>query len=444
MLLAAEMARPEVVGVAESKSIDWSARAIRALWSITLLGLLLRLGWLLIAQPAAVSDALGYKSLAERWLSEGSYIRFDRPTAWRTPGYIVFLAAGLSVWNSELWLGFLNVLASATIVPLTGILARCLGLSPRRSIVAAALAAVMPPMVLWAPVLGPENVQTPLLLAGLILVAHPARSRRTILWAGAIFGAAILVRPESLVYLPVVALAMWPADLRTIARRTAVVAAVAAAVCMPWLVRNQLHVGPVGLSSVGGVNFYLAHRADGYGFEHYETTELAGLTEVEMSQRGYELGKASLAEHPTRIFGDISEGTHELYGPPRYAPYFSTRDFATRGPYPLGVPPELIAAVRTYNTVGWYLIATLGVLGWCTLVHRRHRAALTLTGMVAANWLCFAVVFWALARYRFPIEPMLCIAAAVPLTAILGRARTGTVRELVLPRRVPEVSRPRE
>lgn len=382
-------------------------------------GFALRLGWLLVARPAAVSDALGYKSLAERWITEGRYERFGEPTAWRTPGYIGFLSMGIAVSASELWLGLLNVVASTATIPLVAELTRRLGVSRRTALVAAGLAAVMPPMVLWAPVLGPENVQTPLLLLALVLVAGAPPTTRRAVWCGVVFGVAILVRPESLVYLPVAALAMWPDDPLRILRRSAIVVGVAAAVCLPWVVRNQVQVGPVGLSSVGGVNFYLAHRDDGYGFVHYHTTELAELDEVEMSRRGYELGRKSLQERPQRLIGDVVEGTRELYGPPKYAPYFSSRDFAEIGPYPLGVRPSTIAAVRAYNTVGWYGIAAFAVLGWSMLVHRRHRSVLVLTGMVAANWLCFAVVFWALARYRFPIEPILCIAAAVPIAAVL-------------------------
>ncbi len=401
----------------------WSRRAWRWLVALTLMGLMLRLGWLLVAQPAAVSDALGYKSLANRWVTEGLYERFGEPTAWRSPGYIGFIGLGIVVSSSELWLSFLNVLAAATVVPLTAVLTRRLGLSPRTALIAAGLAAVMPPMVLWAPVLGPENLQTPLLLGGLALAADPSRSRRSAIWCGLVFGLAVLVRPESLVYLPVVALAALPAPFAVVVRRTAVVGLVAAAVCVPWVVRNQVQVGPVGLSSVGGVNFYLAHRDDGYGFAHYDTTDLAGLDEVEMSRRGYELGTASLREQPSRLLDDIVTGTQELYGPPRYAPYFSSRDFAEKAPYPLGVRAGTITAVRTYNLLGWYSIAALAVVGWAALVVRRHRAAAVLTAMVAANWICFTVIFWALARYRFPIEPMLCIAAAVTLGAF---ARLGT------------------
>jgi hypothetical protein len=249
--------------------------------------------------------------------------------------------------------------------------------------------------------------------------------------SGLLFGLAVLVRPESLVYLPVLAVVAH-GPVRDRLRTMAAASVVALLVCVPWVVRNQMQVGPVGLSSVGGVNFYLAHGTDGYGFVHYDRTPLGGLDEVAMSERGYELGLEHLREQPSRLLGDVVTGTRRLYGLPRYAPFFSTRDFAERAPYPLGVSPQLVGAARVYNNVGWMSVAVLAVLGTGLLVRRRHQAALVVLGVVAANWFCFTVVFWALPRYRFTVEPFLCIAAAVAVDALIAlRARPA-------PRRRPD------
>jgi len=404
----------------------WTRGEVRAIVAIAAFAFALRLGWLLAAHPAAVSDALGYKSLANRWLHEGRYERFGEPTAWRTPGYIIFLAGGLVISDSDRWLGFLNVLAATTTVPLIAILARRLNLSARIALIAAGLAAVSPPLLLWSAVLGPENIQTPLLLAALVLAADPRRRRSSAIWSGLVFGVAILVRPESVVYLPVVALVLVPAPWRKVAMRTGVIAAVAFVLCVPWLVRNQLQVGSVGLSSVGGVNFYFAHREPGYGYVPYDTTPLAGLDEAAMSQRGYRLGFENLRDEPTRILGDIAQGTKHLYEPPRYAPLYSSRAFAKVAPYPPSVSDNLLSVVQRVNVLGWYAIAAVAVVGWILLVAHRRRAALVIAGFAAANWVCFAVVFWALPRYRFPLEPCLCLSAAVAIDALtrsVSRAR---------------------
>lgn len=64
----------------------WGRPLVRWLVGLMALGFLLRFGWLIAAHPAAVSDARGYKSLAERWVTQGLYERNGSPTAWRTPG----------------------------------------------------------------------------------------------------------------------------------------------------------------------------------------------------------------------------------------------------------------------------------------------------------------------------------------------------------------------
>jgi 4-amino-4-deoxy-L-arabinose transferase-like glycosyltransferase len=402
----------------------WTRGEVRAIAALTVFAFALRLGWLLAAHPAAVSDALGYKSLAARWLHEGLYERNGQPTAWRTPGYIIFLVGGLVFSDSDRWLGFLNVLAATTTIPLIAVLARRLNLSARIALIAAGVAAVMPPLVLWSVVLGPENVQTPLLLAALVLAADHRRRRSRAIWSGVVFGVAILVRPESIVYLPVVALVLVPSAWRKVVLRTVLIAAVALVLCVPWLVRNQLEVGSVGLSSVGGVNFYFAHRDPGYGYVPYDTTPLAGLDEAGMSKRGYRLGVENLRDEPTRILGDIAKGTKHLYEPPRYAPLYSSRAFAKVAPYPPSVSTKLLSVVQRVNVIGWYTVAGLAAAGWTLLVARRRRAALVIAGFAAANWICFAVVFWALPRYRFPLEPFLCLSAAVAIDGLFTlRAR---------------------
>ena len=371
----------ECSGVAIPKGM-WTRREFRVLVALTVFAFALRSGWLLVAHPAAVSDALGYKSLAVRWIDTGQYVWSGWPghaTAFRTPGYIAFLAGGLTISRSDPWLSFLNVLAATTIVPLVAVLARRLGLSASVALLAAGLSALMPPLVLWAVVLGPENLQAPLLLAALVLAADPRRLRRTAIWSGVVFGAAILVRPESLVYLPVVTLVLVPAPWHVVGRRTVIIAAVALALCVPWVVRNEVQVGPVGLSSVGGLNFYLAHRADGYGFAY--DTPLAGLDEVSMSRSGYALGIEHLRKEPLGLLGDVAVGTRRLYEPPRYAAVFSTRSFARIAPYPRSVSASLLSDVRTVDQDGWYVIAGLAVAGWILLIVNRRRAALVVTGL---------------------------------------------------------------
>jgi hypothetical protein len=110
-----------------------------------------------------------------------------------------------------------------------------------------------------------------------------------------------------------------------------------------------------------------------------------------------------------------------LYEPPRYAAWFSSRAFAKVAPYPPSVSASPLSVVQRVNVLGWYVIAGFAVAGWILLVAHRRRAALVITGFAVANWVCFTVVFWAIPRYRFPIEPLLCMSAAVAIDALARR-----------------------
>lgn len=383
-------------------------------------GLALRIAWWLVAQPEPVADYLGYRSMAERLASDGTYIRDGVPTAWRVPGYPGFLALGMLISRSDGWLSFLNVLISSTVVPLTGLVAHRLRLPTRAVAVAAAVAAVLPPLVLWAPVLGSENLQLPLLLAAVALALDPAGTRRARIASGLLFGAAVLVRPESLVYLAAAPVLLWSTGgtLRAALRRALPIGVAAACVVAPWYLRNELVVGRgVGLSSTGGMNFYLAHRDDGYGFVDPAQTPLRGLAEDELAETGYRLGLEHLAEAPWSLAGDVARGTIELYAPPEYAAHYSTRARG-RYPFPPSVSPAVEDGARTIAVVGWVGFALVALAGVVRL-RTRPRALAAIGALVLANWLCFAVVFWAMPRYRFTIEPLVCIAVG----AALGVAR---------------------
>jgi hypothetical protein len=203
-------------------------------------------------------------------------------------------------------------------------------------------------------------------------------------------------------------------------------------VVLPWFVRNELAVGSgVGLSTTGGVNFYVAHAMDGpgYGWTGYEASppeEQLGedVDEPAASRRGYELGFEALRDDPGRLISTTARGTTELYSYPGYSWYFSTRAAATESPYPPGAQPEVRRFGQHYARYGWYALAGLSLCGVVWLARSRRRALGAIAALSFANWLCFAVVFWGTPRYRFAVEPLLCLLAAAGLVAI-GRLLVG-------------------
>ncbi len=393
------------------------------LLAIVAVAALLRIGWWWIAHPEPVSDYLGYRSIALRLFSDGEYSRFGEPTAWRTPGYPVFLAFSMTVSRSDRWLSVMNVALSIGSVPLTWWFVRRLGLGTRVALAGAAGVAIMPTLVLWAPVLGSENLQVVLMLFAWSLSCGVS-DRRGAIVAGVVFGVAVLVRPESVFFLLAVPWLVRIAvpEWRRVVRLAAVISVSAGVVIAPWYVRNELVVGRgAGLSTTGGFNFYLAHREDGYRYVEPEKTPLAGLDELELNRRGYALAMDIIRSNPFGVVRSSLRSSYELYRTPTYAAFYSTRR-QTPSPHQPGVSATVVRSAERASVVGWVVTVALIPMGVAALlaVRRSRRALSALVALVVANWVCFAVVFWGMPRYRFAVDPVLAVVAAVGLHALLS------------------------
>ena len=90
---------------------------------------------------------------------------------------------------------------------------------------------------------------------------------RRLVAVGAVLGLGLLLRPVLLPAVPALALVWWAsgAGWRAALRWTAVVTAVAVAVCLPWVVRNAVVVDQVALTLNTGDNLCIGHQpgADG-------------------------------------------------------------------------------------------------------------------------------------------------------------------------------------
>jgi hypothetical protein len=330
---------------------------VRVVLVLVLIGAALRIGWLLVAHPEPVSDFLGYRSLANRWLTTGQYARLGAPTAYRTPGYPAFLALGLFVSRANWWLSLINVALSTAAIPLTAVFATRLGFGRRTVIVSAALIAVLPTYVFFAPVLASEHLQLVLVLGAWCLsLRTTSRGRAAI--AGLVYGVAILVRPESLFFLfaaPWLIRFAVPSWSR-IGRLAAVTAVVAGLVVAPWYIRNEVAVGRgAGLSTTGGLNLYLAHNSDpGSRFVPLGQTPLRGLDELATNRKGLTLGLRNIRSDPLGLLAATWNHTYEQFRSPTYASYYSTHKLGTKGfARTVSEPVAAAAALRAPSPSPW-------------------------------------------------------------------------------------------
>ncbi len=254
-------------------------RLARGWWAALVIILALAAFWRVAyfrgaAAPLAGVDAREYDAIATTLLREG---RFRTPAhgmphgeyAVRTPGYPAFLAA--LYWLGERELGSRLALLRpvqlaldlATLL-ITFALARRL-LGRRRAIAAASLYAAYPGFWWAASAAYSETLATFLWAAGVLILTagFEGRRARAYIGAGAILGLAALVRPTGQAFAIFLLVPLiWAYGIRD--RRWAghfcAFAVAFVVVTAPWAARNSMIFHrPVGLSSYGGLNFFVGN-----------------------------------------------------------------------------------------------------------------------------------------------------------------------------------------
>jgi hypothetical protein len=162
----------------------------RWLAAILVAGLLLRLGtWWFLQPSPLVLDESDYYTRAAR-LAEGREILAEGK---RPPGFVWYLAAFLAVFGPSVEVARAASVAAGSLIPwLTWLLGRRFG-GDRTGLVAAAMMAAYPNLVLYSPSLWSEQVYIPLALGAIVLAASTAGPGRAAV-AGALLGGAALTR----------------------------------------------------------------------------------------------------------------------------------------------------------------------------------------------------------------------------------------------------------
>jgi len=273
--------------------------------------------------------------------------------------------------------------------------------------------------VFYSPVLASEHLFALMVLGSLAVGADPSgeHPHRTAVISGVLLGLATLTRGEGIFYLPVLAGLLFFKKTSLVPSRpkrllvASLAVGCAVLVLVPWYVRNRIQVGPgAGLSTTGGLNFYYAH-SERYGFRPLSDTPLDDHPTRERNAAGYQIGWGFIKENPGSVLDSIVAGTRELYRPDDDGVYWSTRTHAEGERIQKDVP--LLGAWSFLGKTSLQLLEVLAVLA---LLRRRpwtKKAAWLLGGILFANWVCYAVVFFGQPRYRWMAEMAICMIAAV-------------------------------
>lgn len=311
-----------------------------------------------------------------------------------------------------------SLLGAATIVA-AGLLGRRVG-GERIGLIAAAIAAVYPPLVVLDGALRSESLYVPL-IAFAVLAAYRLRDRPSTgraLALGGLIGLAALTRSEALLLL-VLLLAPLALLLPRAVRARHVAAAVAAAllVLSPWVARNWITFDRPLLSTNAGSLAYGANCDAAYHGELIGSwpcfpplRATASRSEADVSAELRRRGLDYARDHETRLPAVM--GVRLLRSWDAWDPGPAARLEATIGDRDLGAHRAGVAAHLL-------LITPLAIGG--ALLLRRRREPLRLLLAPVAMVVIVSVLGYGTTRFRAPADVVLVVLAAAAVGALVDR-----------------------
>jgi hypothetical protein len=401
--------------------------------AFVLLGLALRLAFALLywQQQPLTHDEREYLALG-RSLARGDGFTYpaDEPAPGtgqrfgRAPGYPLFLAVlriDQPVDHAPRRVQIAQACLGAAGVWLIAAIAGCAA-GPRAAVLAAAIAAVYPSLVVMPAYVFSETLFSTLALAAALMLQERGQrgmpnggSRHSAFGAapylaGILVAAAALTRPTMLLFVPLGAVWLaWRAGLR----RAAVFVVIVAACIAPWTIRNHTVYGRwIAIASEGGVTFWTGNHplARGEGDlaanPDLKRAELAfraahpGLTPEQLEPLYYRDALAWIRSHPSAWMALVARKAVYTIVPagPSYALHSARYWIASAVPYTLLL-----------------LVAAAGVWRWrmATRVARADASPAPLWLMAAATVLA-GLIFFPQERFRLPvIDPALIVTASL-------------------------------
>jgi len=342
------------------------------------------------------------------------------PVGWPWLLSLAFRAFGVSIWT----VGAINWLASALTAWLTLDLGRRLSGSELAARCGLLMLAVYPNAILYVPLALTEVMYTALLMGGIwLMIARP--NWLATIAAGIVFGVATLVKAQTLVIIPAIALIMLCRQgevrrrLPQVAARTMVVFIAAALVIAPWTVRNHRELGAwVTVSTNGGITLLTGNNDSargGYTPDDalvHSIDALKDRDEVAYDAQSRALGVGWIKAHPARFVALAPLKVWHLWGPDGEGQWaYET------GSWAFAAMPHAFLAVRAINQVWyWLLLVACGVAPWRMVVARRAAGQRVIDWWLVAYVVALfptaiAVVFSGQSRFHYPAMPFVCLIA---------------------------------
>jgi 4-amino-4-deoxy-L-arabinose transferase-like glycosyltransferase len=407
--------------------------------AFVLLGLALRLAFALVywQQQPLTHDEREYLALG-RSVARGDGFTYpsDEPAPGtgqrfgRAPAYPLFLA-GLQVTapgdhaprRVQIAQAFLGAAGVWLIAAIAGLAA-----GPRAAAIAAAIAAVYPPLVAMPAYVFSETLFSALALAAAWTLQKGDSTGAPILLAGGalLTAAAALTRPMMVLFVPLAA--MWM-SWRGRVLRGVVFSAIVVACIVPWTIRNHRVYGRwIAIASEGGVTFWTGNhplaRGDGdlAANPDLKRAELAfrashpGLTPEDLEPLYYRDALAWIRANPGAWIALVARKALYTIVPagPSYALHSMRYRIASAAPYLILLPVAAAGAWR------WRMATRAGTAG----------ASPAPLWLMAAATAFAGLIFFPQERFRLPvIDPALIVTASL-MAGLAQHERTGRHADL--------------
>ena len=390
-----------------------------SLWTIGILGVALRLAWILLFPTAPSSDGAVYLRLAHH-LAIGLPYEIVGTKAYWPPGYPIFLAPWIHVLEN-LRLSYLVSNFALFALGLVGIARLATELANSRAgRIAATLFAIWPNLI--------SNIATPekeLLVLALVVWAtlfliqtlrYSANSKSFL--TGLLLGAGILVQP-SLQLLPICVCAFFFASTnshRTMLTRSGLLLLGSVLVISPWTIRNyQILDRFVLVATNGGDNFYRANNPQATGgYTSRGEHDLAQLSELERDAEGRKLGMSWIKANPRDFVSLMFEKQIRFMGDDSVGVYNTFREDRRSVPHTFYVALKLLT--NSWWIFVWLLIAVLAIS-----MRKTGDTPPPLTRSLFWSWLyLFGIhsVFESAGKYHVPMLWVPCIIIAIYINVL--------------------------
>ncbi len=382
------------------------------------LGVRLWFAWPTLTQPRVFQgDEASYYDLAISLLQGQGFTRNGLPTAYRPPGFPLFLAPVYALFGAA------PFAAIPVLVLLNALI--CLGVywlgreffNPTVGLLAAAINAADVYVFIYGSYLLAETTFVLLMTFGLLALER-LRRRQTWPWAAAVgllWGSAMFTKANLLPFLPF--LGGWIIysgrdHLRRSVCNGLLAVGIIGLLWSAWIVRNYLALGAfIPVTTQGGSAYYGLYndaaanssRLGTYGqWQNVILPVPPNLSEVEYNRRYQEAGLAWIRAHPLQAAGvSLMQAVHFW----RHA-----------GVY-----------LRLYAILFWYVMLFFSIWGYLA-AWRRGAPGLAVWGLLAVVLTGVALITAGDPRYRIGLQPVFAVLSAVALLDLRERWRAGLAR----------------